>query len=236
MKSLHVVQHTAAEYLGLLEDHLEGRGVRFSYFRPFTAGGTVPANAAGCDGVVLLGAGPRGIVSGPLLPTLAAELRLAKDCLDRGKPVLGIGLGAALLATAAGGGADDAPLRFVVDEASRQHDDALAGQMPARFPIAVYMRDRPVLPTRARVLASDGAGEPVVFSVAENALGFLAHPGWKIAMLEDLIMEFDDTPDGTASALERLRLLQGDIAAALSTMMVGLIQIMDLMPARTEAP
>ena len=34
-----VVHHTAGEFLGLIEDHLEGRGVRFLYFRPFTAGG-----------------------------------------------------------------------------------------------------------------------------------------------------------------------------------------------------
>jgi hypothetical protein len=26
---LHVIQHDSAEYLGLIEDHLEGRGVRF---------------------------------------------------------------------------------------------------------------------------------------------------------------------------------------------------------------
>ena len=38
MSVVAVVQHTAGEYLGLMEDHLEGRGIRFQYFRPFAAG------------------------------------------------------------------------------------------------------------------------------------------------------------------------------------------------------
>ncbi len=29
MKTLCVLQHTEAEYLGLMEDHLEGRNIRF---------------------------------------------------------------------------------------------------------------------------------------------------------------------------------------------------------------
>ena len=38
--TLQVIQHTSAEYLGLIEDHLEGRSIRFRYCRPFT--GKVP--------------------------------------------------------------------------------------------------------------------------------------------------------------------------------------------------
>ena len=29
MKTLVVIQHTSAEYLGLIEDHFEGRRIRF---------------------------------------------------------------------------------------------------------------------------------------------------------------------------------------------------------------
>ena len=45
MNVVAVIQHTSGEYLGLMEDHLEGRRIRFQYFRPFAAG-KLPASAA----------------------------------------------------------------------------------------------------------------------------------------------------------------------------------------------
>src|SRR3990172_7212722 len=110
MRSVNVLQHTQSEFLGQVEDHLEGRGIRFSYVRPF-AGGTIPGTAAHSDGLFLLGGGPWGSVSEPLLPTLKAEIRLTKDYLARKRPVVGFGLGTQILCLAAGGGAALAALR-----------------------------------------------------------------------------------------------------------------------------
>jgi GMP synthase-like glutamine amidotransferase len=229
MRTLCVLQHVEAEYLGLMEDHLEGRNIRFHYCRPFTPGATVPADAEGYHGLVLLGAGPLGIVSGSLIPSLGRELRLAGDFLDRGLPVVGIGVGACILAAAAGGGAEDAPLRFAVETARRLHPDALGGHLPASFPAAVYMRDRPVLPAASRVLAVGGDNEALVFQLRDNCVGFLGHPGIKSGMVEDLIMEFDEVPEKTAETLSRLRAVQGEIASALGEIMVGLISMTHLM-------
>ena len=163
MKTLCVLQHVEAEYLGLMEDHFEGRNIRFQYCRPFTPGGMVPANAEDFAGLVLLGAGPKGVVSGSLIPSLGPELRLTRDFLHRKLPVIGIGAGACILTSAAGGGADEVPLRFTVETAQRVVPDALSGHLPQSFPVAVYMRDRPVLPSGAMVLAESTTGEPLVF-------------------------------------------------------------------------
>lgn len=229
MKTICVLQHVEAEYLGLMEDHFEGRNIRFQYVRPFTPGATLPASAEGFAGLVILGAGPKGVVSGDLIPSLGPELRLTRDFLDRGLPVVGFGAGACILTSAAGGGADDAPLRFTVERARRTVPDALSGHLPQSFPVAVYMRDRPVLPGGATVLAEGAQGEPLVFQIRENCLGFVGHPGAKSAMIEDLIMEFEQVPDRTAETLEALRETQAEIAAALGDIMVGLIQITGLM-------
>ena len=91
------------------------------------------------------------------------------------------------------------------------------------------MRDRPVLPADAQVLAAGASGEPLVFQLRDNCLGFLGHPGIKCGMVEDLIMEFDEVPEGTAERLEELRSAQGEIAAALGEIMVGLIEMTGLM-------
>lgn len=224
MKTLCVLQHVEAEYLGLMEDHLESRAIRFQYCRPFVPGTVLPKSAAKYDGLVILGAGPFGIVSGPLLPSLAPELRLLQDFIERGLPVVGIGQGAILLSVAAGGGADEAPFRFTVDQAIRTSDDALGGNLPEKFPYCVYMRDRPVLPPGAEVLARGSGGEVAMFRIGANSLGMLGHPGVKSAMIEDLIMEFEETPPQTAEKLEQLRMAQNGIAEALTHVMVGIVR------------
>ncbi|WP_315715449.1 MULTISPECIES: hypothetical protein [unclassified Bradyrhizobium] len=91
------------------------------------------------------------------------------------------------------------------------------------------MRDRPVLPADARVLAIDAAGEPAVFQLRDNCFGFLGHPGIKSAMIEDLIMESEECPDRTAETLADLRVVQREIAAALGPLMIGLIESTHLM-------
>jgi GMP synthase-like glutamine amidotransferase len=229
MKTLCVLQHLESDYLGLMEDHFEGRNIRFRYCRPFASGGIVPATAQDYDGLVILGTGPLGIVSGSLLPSLGPELRLARDFLARDLPVIGVGAGSCILATACGGGADEAPLRFVIDTARRVFPQALGGHLPASLPIAVYMRDRPVPPADARILATDSSGQPALFQVHDNCFGFLGHPGIKSAMIEDLIMEFDDVPPRTVETLVELRAVQGRIAEALGPLMVGLVELTHLM-------
>jgi GMP synthase-like glutamine amidotransferase len=224
MKTLCVIQHTESEYLGLIEDHFEGRNIRFAYRRPFTAGGVLPEGPGNLDGLVLLGGGPYGVVSGHLLPSMGHELRLTKAFLAAGLPVLGIGLGAVLLAVAAGGGAEDAPLRFKVGEVRSVPGTGFAAHLPPVFPMAQYLRDRPVLPQGAEVLATDMDNEPVIFSVNRTSIGCLGHPGIKRGMTEDLIMEFADTPENTVEELDRLGREQGRIADALSGLMVGLVQ------------
>jgi GMP synthase-like glutamine amidotransferase len=229
MKTLCVIQHVEAEYLGLMEDHLEGRNIRFNYCRPFTPGGKIPAVAEGFDGLVILGVGPLGIVSGSLISSLGPELRLAGDFLAHNLPIVGIGVGACILATAAGGGAEEAPLRFTLETARRASPQALSGHLPQSFPVAVYMRDRPVLPAGAEILATGAAGEPLLYQFRKNCLGFLGHPGIKSAMIEDLVMEFEEAPAGTAETLATLRAAQNDIAIALDEIMIGLIAVTGLM-------
>lgn len=236
MKTLCVLQHVEAEYLGLMEDHLESRNVRFRYCRPFVPGAIIPKSAAKYDGLIILGAGPYGIVSGPLLPSLAPELRLTKDFLDRGLPVIGIGQGAILLAVAAGGGAEEAPFRFAVGQAIRTSGNALGGTLPEKFPICAYIRDRPVLPAGAEILARDADGEPAIFEIGGNSLGFLGHPGIKSAMIEDLVMEFEQSPPETAEKLEQLRAVQSGVAEALTHIMVGVIRHTGWMNAESADP
>jgi GMP synthase-like glutamine amidotransferase len=236
MNILNVVQHTSADYLGLMEDHLEGRRIRFSYFRPFTEQGRIPQAGDVCDGLVLLGGGPWGSAGGRDVPTLEDEIRLTRAMLDQGKPVIGVGLGAQILAIAGNGGSMQAELEFEVGYARRVQPEALGGFMPERFPHISYMRGRPVLPPEALVLAVDEAERPAVFQLGTNAVGFVGHPGFKTAMAEDLIMEFEECPDDPTPQLERLQLMMRDVEDALVSLMTGIIKVTGLMQSKRRIP
>ncbi|NND36294.1 MAG: hypothetical protein HKN81_04075 [Gammaproteobacteria bacterium] len=235
MNVVAVVQHTSGEYLGLMEDHLEGRRIRFQYFRPFAGGGKLPAQDVAADALFLLGGGPWGSAGDRNLPTLDAEVGLTRAMLAAGTPVIGIGLGAQILAIAAGGGAEPRALTFELLNARRADDDALNGFLPESFHQAVYMRDWPVPPPVARVLAHDDAGRPVVWQVGDNAYGFCGNPGIKLGMVEDLIMEFDEVAEDAASKLEQLRALQPRLEDELVPIMTGVVQCTSLMAAPKAA-
>lgn len=225
MRLVHVVQHTYAEYLGLIEDHLEGRGIRFRYHRPFAAGGTLPAVDALADGLILLGGGPWGSAGTHDVPTLAREVELARVCLERGWPLVGFGVGAQIVALAAGAKPQPAALEFSVSAATRSDPSALDGYLPERYPLAIYMRDRPALPPEAQVLARDAHERPALWQLGPRALGFTAHPGLKVAMIEDLVMEFDEAPANVTEELARLRAVQPALEDALVPIMTGIVRL-----------
>jgi GMP synthase-like glutamine amidotransferase len=209
MNVVAVIQHTSGEYLGLMEDHLEGRRIRFQYFRPFAGGGKLPSPELPADALFLLGGGPWGSAGTRDLPTLNREVELARLRLEEGTPVVGFGLGAQILAIASGGSAEPADLVLEAGIVRRTRDDALNGFLPETFHQVVYMRDRPVLPGDAEVLAVTESGAPAVFRVGDNSYGFLT-----------------------------LRSLQRTIEDELVPIMTGLVQCTQLMssPKAAERP
>ena len=232
MNLLTVIQHDSAEYLGLMEDHFEGRRIRFNYHRPFVSNGKLPAPDAIADALILLGGGPWGSVGDRVVPGLAEEIKLARTCLMLEKPVIGIGLGAQILSLAAGGGACASPLEFHAGYADVAVPGALNGHLPARHPHIVYMRDRPEPPAYAQILAHDWALRPAIFQIGRNAFGFCGHPGFKLAMAEDLVMEFDDAPSDPSPQLAALAGMKREIEDALVPIMTGVIQLTGLMGAK----
>jgi GMP synthase-like glutamine amidotransferase len=230
MNVVAVIQHTAGEYLGLMEDHLEGRRIRFQYYRPFAAG-NLPAPDLPADALILLGGGPWGAAGTRDLPTLEQEVSLTRQRLEEETPVVGFGLGAQILALAAGGGVAPRDLTLELVTATRLRDDALNGFLPSTFNQAIYMRDWPVLPQHAVVLAEDSLGRPAAWQVGENAYGFSGNPGIKLGMVEDLIMEFEEVPVDSMEQLQKLRALQPILEDELVPIMTGLVQCTALMSA-----
>lgn len=95
-----VFQHVAFEILGTLDPLLKSYGFRIRYVN-FGRHPQARPRLDGYDGLVVLG-GPMSVDDTAAHPHLAAELELLGEAIGRGMPVLGICLGAQLIARALG--------------------------------------------------------------------------------------------------------------------------------------
>ncbi len=100
LRKILVVQHVAAEPLGTLDPLLRRLRIRMRYHNARRAPDETP-DLGGADAVIVLG-GPQNLDEQDKYPHLKAELRLIDLALRREVPVLGICLGAQLLAHALG--------------------------------------------------------------------------------------------------------------------------------------
>ncbi|WP_413100416.1 type 1 glutamine amidotransferase [Streptomyces sp. Inha503] len=163
-----------------------------------TDGASAPASPEGFDAVVLLGGGflPDADAYAPWLP---AERELARRAIAEGVPLLGICLGAQVLAVAAGGtvlGDHGRPERGSCGVRLRPEADAdaLFAGVPREFRAIQNHRDQiTALPSGAVWLASSDACPVQAFRMGERAWGVQFHPevgadrldGWDEAALAD---------------------------------------------------
>lgn len=162
-----VLQHTATEGPELVARALATRGIACDV-RAVYAGQAVPADLAAGELLVLMG-GPMGVgdAGDPRWPFLSQEIALAQKLIARDVPVLGICLGAQLLAAAAGArvypntrpGPDGQPVAArevgwgAVDLADARQEALLVG-LPPRPLVLHWHGDTFDLPAGAVHLAS----------------------------------------------------------------------------------
>ena len=96
---VHVLQHVQFEGLGSIEPWLMERGARISYTR-FFAQDPLPEPRT-CDLLVIMG-GPMSVNDEDRFPWLRTERQVVRDAITTGTSVLGICLGAQLIASSLG--------------------------------------------------------------------------------------------------------------------------------------
>ena len=174
MSRLLVFQHVAAEPLGTLDPLIRRRGHRIR-FKNFERHPDAQLNVDRYRGLIVLG-GPMNVEEHPQRPHLANEMRAIEKMLEQGKPVLGICLGAQLLAGALG--ARVAPLRekeigwFPI--AGAPHSNAAAFRFPATAAAFHWHGETFALPSGAVHLARSRACENQAFQVG-RAIGLQFH-------------------------------------------------------------
>jgi GMP synthase (glutamine-hydrolysing) len=176
VKPALIVTHLPDRQVGIVRDALESAGCTVIERNPGDSD-MLPA-AAEIAGVVTLG-GRQSATRVPEDPFLVAEVKLLADALEQGVPVLGMCLGAQLLAVAAGGGVSYAghmsagwPELSVLPAAA---DDPLFGAFPAHMPVLKWHEDIIEMPRQATELGTTPGPGAALFRVGPCAWGSQAH-------------------------------------------------------------
>ena len=175
---VQVFQHVAFEGLGSMGGWFEGRGHALTRVRWY-AGEKAPSDGPEADWLIVMG-GPMGVHDEADLPWLREEKRAIASALKRGAAVLGVCLGAQLMADVLG--APVAPNRekeigwFPVDLSEEAAQTWLGRVFPARFTPFHWHGDTFGIPQGAVALGRSEACSHQGFLYGENALGLQFHP------------------------------------------------------------
>jgi GMP synthase (glutamine-hydrolysing) len=202
-----VLQHTASETLGSIEDALRGHHVGFNYIETHR-GQSVPKEMAGRAGLVVMG-GPMGVYEEAKFPFLRDEMRLIESALALGKPILGVCLGSQLLAAVLGaevkkGERKELGWYEVTRSESAAADPLFTGVKPSFWPFH-WHGDVFALPQESVGLAASEQTSCQAFRYGKNAYGLLFHLEVTPAQIAQMLSVFADElceAGGTAAEID----------------------------------
>jgi GMP synthase (glutamine-hydrolysing) len=167
------IQHVRHEPAALIATMAAERGVTLDV-RVIPNGDPLP-DVEDVDGLVVMG-GPMGANDDAEHPNLPAERALLAAAVHRGIPVLGVCLGAQLLAAALGARVYPGPtLEVGLAEVEVIADDPVLGPAGTRLPAMHWHRDTFDLPTGATRVARSAQYPHQAFRVGERAWGLQFH-------------------------------------------------------------
>lgn len=187
-----VLQHEAYETLGTIEGAIRERGIEVQTVASY-ASEPIPHQIGEAAGLIVLG-GPMGVSEQERYPFLREEMRLIGSALSRNVPVLGVCLGAQLLAHTLGASVAKArqpeigwyPLCLTED--ARQ--DQLWAGIDSPCMAFHWHGDAFDLPPGTVALASSDLTPFQAFRSGENAYGMQCHLEITASLIESWIVLF----------------------------------------------
>ncbi len=167
----------AWEILGTFHPLLKKAGFRIRYVN-FGRDPEASPKIKDYDGLIVLG-GPMGVYETDKYPHLKTEIGCVKDALSADKPVLGICLGAQILATALGAEVTPNGKKEIgwygLDLTPEGKKDPVLGELGASEIVFQWHGDRFEIPTGAERLAKSDLCDNQAFRYGEKVYGFQFH-------------------------------------------------------------
>jgi GMP synthase-like glutamine amidotransferase len=200
--SVLIIKHVEIEGPGLIEDCLRGQQVGYQILNLESA--IHLPRPDDFNAIVILG-GPMNVYEEDRYPFLREEDLFIKEAIQRGKAVLGICLGAQLMAKALGAKVTKAPDKeigwFDVSLTKLGSRDPLFSRLPKTFPVFQWHEDTFDIPSAAKLIVTSNPIPHQAFRYGENAYGLQFHLEVTEEMIRDWIKSYEDEFNGSKTPL-----------------------------------
>jgi len=178
MAKIIVLQHHPVENLGTIAEALETAAHVWQYVRTYE-NQRVPKDMKGAGGLIVMG-GPQSVYREDRFPTLPDELALIEAALRGNQPILGVCLGAQIVAHALGANVVKNPAGKEIGWhtsrlESAAHDDLLLHGLPGTFTPFHWHGDIFDVPAGAVSLSSSDKTPCQAFRFRENVYALQFH-------------------------------------------------------------
>ncbi|HEY9191073.1 MAG TPA: type 1 glutamine amidotransferase [Sulfurovum sp.] len=170
----HYLQHVAFEGLGSIASWLQNAGYEVSS-TPFFNSGVLP-EIEEIDLLIVMG-GPMSVNDGSEYPWLGKEKAFIRSAIEAGMPVLGICLGAQLIADAMGGEVFQNPEKEIgwFPVKAVKNESTLVFQFPEETEVFHWHGETFSLPEGAIQIAESKGCKNQAFQIGRNVIGLQFH-------------------------------------------------------------
>ena len=191
MEEVLVFQHDPFEDLGFFAEVLEKQSAEYRVVRLFH--GEMPAEDWQHIGALIILGGPMSVVEEDSFPFLRWEKRIIRAAIDEAVPILGVGLGAQLIAATLGTPVFHGAVKEIgwspISITPHGQVDSLLGYLPESATVFQWHGDGFELPTGAIRLASSVNYQNQAFRVGKSIYGLQFHLEVTPRMIERWIEE-----------------------------------------------
>ena len=201
------IQHVPTEPMGYIEDILKEKGIEYEYVKVYE---TNEVKVSDATHIVIMG-GPMGVYEEKEYPFLVQEKELIKQAIKSGIPILGICLGAQLIASALGKNVYPYKRELGWFEVKKHEDDEVVSDLPDRLIVFQWHNDTFDLPDGAKLLYIGDEVRNQAFRF-EKAIGLQFH----LEMTPELVKTWVENEKNISEDEKRKILLESEKYIAIS--------------------